>query len=75
MLKDIEKLDVTAREAAFIGAIKAFYRDYDKTSNLYRAKEYEKKMSKVYKDHLDDPEATIFYALAVLGTVNPKDKC
>ncbi len=74
ILEDIEKLQVTVREAAYIGAIKEFYKDYEKTSHAYRAKEYEKKMNEVYKDHLDDPEATIFYALAILGTIDPKDK-
>jgi tetratricopeptide (TPR) repeat protein len=61
----------TARERAYIGAVRALYGPGDK---LTRDKAYASAMEKVYRDYPDDLEAECFYALSLLGTVRPGDK-
>jgi tetratricopeptide (TPR) repeat protein len=63
-----EKLDgsATAREKAFIAAIKAFYSDSGKLDNAARDKAYSDAMQKVYESNPDDHEAAAFYALSLL---------
>ena len=72
---DIAPLDhVTDREAGFINALKAFFSSTDTSSNRQRVLDYEARMSEVYRDNLDDPEAVVFYALAVRSTAQAHDK-
>jgi hypothetical protein len=55
----------TPREADYIAAIAAFYRDNDKLDHRTRAVAYEKAMEQVYERYPDDREAAVFYALAL----------
>lgn len=74
LLKRTDGLEMTPREAAFVDALKAFFSSTDTTTHRQRATAFEAKMSQVYADHLDDPEATLFYALALLASADPHDK-
>ncbi|MEE8371322.1 MAG: hypothetical protein V3R73_04175 [Sphingomonadales bacterium] len=67
-------LDVTPREAGFIGAAKAFFSSNDIRTNTARARAYEAAMSEVYAGNLDDTEAAVFYALAIRAIADPSDK-
>ena len=64
----------TQRERDYIGAIEVFYKDSDKLDHRTRAKAYENAMQQVYERNRDDPEAAIFYALAVISTAPATDK-
>lgn len=68
-LKDTSK--ITARERAYVEAVRTLYGDGDK---LARDKAYSAAMEKVYRDFPDDLEAACFYSLSLLGTVRPGDK-
>jgi hypothetical protein len=74
LLKQTDGLEMTPREAAFIDALKAFFASTDTTSHRQRATAFEAKMSQVHADHLGDPEGTLFYALALLASADPRDK-
>jgi tetratricopeptide (TPR) repeat protein len=64
----------TEREAAYIAAIAAFYRDSDKLDHQTRARAYEKAMEQVYSKYPEDREAGVFYALALNATAPKTDK-
>jgi len=64
----------TPREAAYIGAVEAFYEDADKVDHRTRALAYEKAMEAITVQYPNDPEAPIFYALALNITFVPTDK-
>ncbi len=68
-IKDTSKL--TAREQAYLKAVKLLYGEGDKLS---RDLAYATAMEKLYRDYPDDLEAAAFYALSLLGTVRPGDK-
>lgn len=68
-IKDTSKL--TARERAYINAVRVLYGDGDK---LTRDRAYSAAMEKIYRDYPDDLEAASFYSLSLLGTVRPGDK-
>ena len=55
----------TQREADYIGAMEALYRDYDTTAYQTRVVAYTHAMEQVYQRYPDDSEAAIFYALAL----------
>jgi tetratricopeptide (TPR) repeat protein len=61
------------RERAYIGAIAAFYRDAGKLDHRTRAAAYRDAMAEVARRFPDDHEASIFYALALLGSAPPND--
>jgi tetratricopeptide (TPR) repeat protein len=63
----------TDRERRYIGAINAFYRDSDRIDHHTRALAYETAMQDLAHRFPDDNEASIFYALALLGTASPGD--
>jgi tetratricopeptide (TPR) repeat protein len=63
----------TDRERGYIDAVKAFYRDSETVPHDPRAKAYENAMAELSRRLPDDHEATIFYALALLGTAPPSD--
>lgn len=69
-LRDLPKL--TARERAFLAALKTLYGDGG--DKLARDKAYSDAMSNVYRDNPNDLEAASFYALSLLGTWRPGDK-
>ncbi|MFQ5890568.1 MAG: hypothetical protein ACE5JR_11020 [Gemmatimonadota bacterium] len=64
------------RERGYVNALGQFYKDADKVDHLSRMMAYERAMEELHLRHADDPEAGIFYALAVLGTAysSPPDK-
>ena len=63
-----------AREREYIAAIEAFYRDSERLDHRARALAYVRAMEQVARRHPKDPEAAIFYAVALLGTPRPTDK-
>ncbi len=62
---------LTARESAYLNAVKALYGEGDKHE---RNLAYAAAMEKVYKEYAGDLEAASFYALSLLGAVRPTDK-
>ncbi|HEX8087826.1 MAG TPA: hypothetical protein VF762_03175, partial [Blastocatellia bacterium] len=68
-IKDTSKL--TAREQAYINAVRLLYGEGDK---LTRDRAYAAAMEKIYRQYPDDLEAASFYSLSLLGTVRPGDK-
>jgi hypothetical protein len=65
---------MTSREAAYVDALQAFFSSTDPQTHAERVRAYEAKMSEVYATWLDDPEAAMFYALALLAAADPRDK-
>jgi hypothetical protein len=64
----------TEREKAYVAAIAAFYRDYDKVDHKTRAIAYERAMEQLYARFPDDQEAGVFYSLALNATQPPTDR-
>lgn len=65
----------TERERDFIAAIAAFYTDYETASHRDRTLAYERAMAQLFARYPDDPEAALFYSLALQAgaTVSPPD--
>lgn len=74
ILAGTDNLRATDREGAYIDAAKAFFSSNDTSTHRDRARMFEAKMGELYANHLDDPEAALFYALALLATADPRDK-
>jgi len=64
----------TQREKDYIAAIEIFYKDSEQLDHRTRALAYEKAMEQLYLRYPEDHEASVFYALALLGTAVPTDK-
>lgn len=64
----------STREAAYLGAISAFFTDYDKAGHQTRSLRFEKAMERLYTGYPEDKEAAIFYALALNAAADPADK-
>ena len=64
----------TERERDWLAAIELYYKDYDKVDQTTRGLAYEKAMEGLMQKYPDDPEAAIFYALALNETALPSDK-
>lgn len=64
----------TERERAYITAVGKLYSDYEATPQRNRLLAYRDAMSEVARKYPDDPEAQIFYALAVAASEDPADK-
>jgi len=64
----------TPREAEYLAAIEVFYKDYDKIDHKTCAELYEQAMQRLHEHYPEDPEAAIFYALALNGAVDFNDK-
>jgi tetratricopeptide (TPR) repeat protein len=64
----------TPREQEYIAAIEVFYKDAEKLDHRTRALAYERAMEQLSRQHPDDREAAIFYALALNATALPTDK-
>lgn len=64
----------SAREAGYINAIGAFYKDWDKTDHHTRCVNFENAMEKLHNSFPDDKEAAIFYALSLDASAIPTDK-
>jgi tetratricopeptide (TPR) repeat protein len=67
-IKDVPKL--SPRERAYLQAVKLLYGEGDKAA---RDQAYATAMEKVHRDYPEDLEAASFYALALLGSVQPDD--
>ncbi|MEQ8859822.1 MAG: hypothetical protein RIC56_14355 [Pseudomonadales bacterium] len=74
LLAGIDRQTLRPREAAYVEALSAFYADHASVPHAQRAERYRQHMKRVYLDHLDDPEAALLYALALLATADPTDK-
>ena len=68
-IQDIPKL--SARERAYLNAVKLLYGEGDKRS---RDSAYSAAMEKVYRDYPDDLDAAAFYSLSLLGMVRSEEK-
>jgi Tfp pilus assembly protein PilF len=64
----------TPRENEFIGALAAFYTDYDKVDHRARLQAYLKAMEALAQHYPQDDEAQIYYALALDVAASPADK-
>jgi tetratricopeptide (TPR) repeat protein len=64
----------TEREQAFIDALDVYYRDYGSGRHPARTRAYEAAMERLSRAYPDDPEASAFYALAILEAVDLTDK-
>ena len=64
----------TERERDWLAAIEFYYKDYDKVDQTRRGLAYEKAMEALMLKYPDDPEAAIFYALALNETALHSDK-
>ena len=64
----------TQREHDYIGAVEAFYKDWDKVDHRTRALAYVKAMEELAQRYPEDTEASVFYALALDVTALPTDK-
>src|SRR5436305_3530839 len=64
----------TERERAWIDALAAFYQDYASVAQQTRTSDYEAAMAGLSERYPDDPEAAIFYALALNEAADPRDK-
>ncbi len=74
VLAETEDLQMTLREAAYVDAIKSFFSSTDLSTHRERAQKFEAKMSDIYSENLDDPEAALFYSLSLLAAADPRDK-
>jgi len=63
----------TERERAWIEALRASYRDHDKTPVNARLAAYNKAMEQLAQHYPDDYEAQVFYALTLQASASPAD--
>jgi len=64
----------SARESAYVDAVAAYYKDWDKDIPFrVRATAFEKAMEQLYRTYPADAEAAIFYALALDAAASPTD--
>ncbi len=64
----------TAREAAYIDALLAYYRDGVNRTEGERLTSFEAGWKRVYEEYPEDFEATAFYALALMATARLSDQ-
>jgi len=64
----------TERERDWLAAIELYYRDYDKVDQTMRGLAYERAMETLLQKYPNDPEAAVFYALALNETALLSDK-
>lgn len=64
----------TDRERDYIAALETFYKDSDKLDHRTRSLAYQKAMEQLSTKYAGDREASIFYALSLLGTALATDK-
>ncbi|HJZ81474.1 MAG TPA: tetratricopeptide repeat protein, partial [Pyrinomonadaceae bacterium] len=68
-IKETPKL--SARERAYLDAVKLLYGEGDKRA---RDTAYSGAMEKIYRDYPNDLDAAAFYSLSLLGLVRPEEK-
>ena len=64
----------TPRERDYIAAVAQLYKDFETVDQRSRILAYERAMEQVAAQHSSDPEARIFYALAVDQAALPTDR-
>jgi hypothetical protein len=64
----------SAKEAAYMDAVAAYYKDWNKTDAHSRCIHFEKAMEQLHERYPADKEGAIFYALALDATASPTDK-
>ena len=64
----------SAKEAAYIEAVGAFYKDWQKLDHRTRCLAFEKAMENLYIKSPADKEAAIFYALSLTAAADLSDK-
>jgi tetratricopeptide (TPR) repeat protein len=74
ILARAQSLQASERELAYLAPITAFFSSNDTATHQQRAQAHEALMAELYANNLDDREAAIFYALALLATAEPHDK-
>lgn len=74
LLKIAEGLPKSEREAAYLNAIAAFYKDWKTTDRKTRVSRFEQQMEALYKKYPKDKEAAIFYSLALQAAADPLDR-
>jgi len=75
LLEKTAGLSATKREKQYIAALKIFFSSSDVSTNLARAADYSQAMSVIYENYREtDLDATVFYALSLLGSADPRDK-
>jgi tetratricopeptide (TPR) repeat protein len=74
VLAKADGLAATPREHAYLSALSAFFSSTDTTTHTQRARAHETLMGELYMSNLDDPEAAVFYSLAILAASDPRDK-
>jgi len=65
---------VSERERQYIHALSLLYQDAATIPYPTRASNYEQAMSHIAAENKNDPEAQVFYALALLANASPADK-
>ncbi len=64
----------TPRERDYVGAVAELYKNYETVDQRTRILAYEKAMEQVAAKHTSDPEARLFYALALDQSSLPTDR-
>jgi hypothetical protein len=64
----------SSREADYIAALALVFKDSDPAGHRARLLEYEKAMRQLHARYPEDPEAAIYYALALNVAASPADK-
>ena len=64
----------TERELKYLRAVDLIFRDTDTAPYRARAAKYENAMYELARENPGDPEAQVFYALALLANASPTDK-
>lgn len=64
----------TERESLYVKAVSKLYADFEKTPQRVRLLAYRDAMADVAARYPQDPEASIFYALALAASEEPTDK-
>ncbi|MBE9166328.1 hypothetical protein IQ238_01850 [Pleurocapsales cyanobacterium LEGE 06147] len=62
--------ELTPRERAYINAVKVLYGEGDKAA---RDRAYSATMEKIYREYPEDEDAALFYALSLMGMIQPGD--
>jgi hypothetical protein len=64
----------TERERAYIAAAERLYVDFEKVDQATRLRAYREAMAGVAAQYPDDPEASAFYAVALIAANDPTDR-
>lgn len=63
----------TKREREWLRALELFFKDADTIDQTQRTKLYTNAMEQLYRKYPNDPEAAVFFALALNQSADPKD--